>query len=72
MPPSRCRRRSGDSIPSETVSTALKHGWAWKIPLTSRYGNGYVYSTQFCSADEAETELRRTSACSTRMCRRGT
>ena len=48
----------GDSIPSETVSSALKHGWAWKIPLTSRFGNGYVYSSQFCSADEAETELR--------------
>ena len=47
------------SIPSETVSTALSNGWAWKIPLTSRYGNGYVYSTQFCSADAAETELRR-------------
>ncbi|HEX9474789.1 MAG TPA: tryptophan halogenase family protein [Steroidobacteraceae bacterium] len=46
------------AIPSETVSTALKHGWAWRIPLTSRYGNGYVYSTQFCTADAAETELR--------------
>jgi tryptophan 6-halogenase len=49
----------GESIPSETVSTAYKHGWAWKIPLTSRYGNGYVYSTQFCSPEAAETELRR-------------
>jgi hypothetical protein len=47
------------SIPSETVSTALGNGWAWKIPLTSRYGNGYVYSTQFCSPDAAEAELRR-------------
>jgi len=47
------------SIPSETVSTAMRHGWAWKIPLTSRFGNGYVYSSRFCSADEAETELRR-------------
>ena len=46
-------------IPSETVSTALKHGWAWKIPLTNRYGNGYVYSSQFCSPDAAETELRQ-------------
>jgi tryptophan 6-halogenase len=26
--------------------------------LTSRYGNGYVYSTKFCSPDAAETELR--------------
>lgn len=48
----------GDSVPSETVSTAMKHGWAWKIPLTQRFGNGYVYSTQFCTPDEAERELR--------------
>lgn len=45
-------------IMSQTVSTALRHGWAWKIPLTSRYGNGYVYSTAFCTPEEAETELR--------------
>lgn len=49
-----------ERIPSETVAIAMKHGWAWKIPLTSRYGNGYVYSSGFCSADEAETELRAT------------
>jgi glycine/D-amino acid oxidase-like deaminating enzyme len=47
-----------DAIPCETVSTALRYGWAWKIPLTSRYGNGYVYSSQFCSPDQAERELR--------------
>lgn len=46
-------------IESQTMSTALRHGWAWKIPLTNRYGNGYVYSSAHCSADEAETELRR-------------
>jgi hypothetical protein len=45
-------------IMSQTVSTALRHGWAWKIPLTSRYGNGYVYSSRHVSADQAETELR--------------
>jgi hypothetical protein len=48
----------GKDIPSQTVSTAMKHGWAWKIPLTHRFGNGYVYSSAFCSADEAEHELR--------------
>ncbi|HUX74744.1 MAG TPA: tryptophan halogenase family protein [Steroidobacteraceae bacterium] len=46
------------SVPSETVSTAMKYGWAWRIPLTDRFGNGYVYSTQFCSPDAAERELR--------------
>jgi hypothetical protein len=48
----------GDTVPSQTLSTAMKHGWAWKIPLTQRFGNGYVYSTQFCAPDEAERELR--------------
>jgi len=48
----------GDSIPCQTISKAMKHGWAWEIPLTNRFGNGYVYSSAFCSADEAERELR--------------
>ena len=46
------------NLPSETISTALPHGWVWKIPLTNRFGNGYVYSSQYTTPDEAETELR--------------
>ncbi|THD35126.1 MAG: tryptophan 7-halogenase [Sphingomonas sp.] len=42
----------------QTISTAFRHGWAWDIPLTSRTGNGYVYASSYCSADDAETELR--------------
>lgn len=45
-------------IRSETRATALSAGWAWKIPLTSRVGNGYVYSSHYIDADAAETELR--------------
>ncbi|KGI78917.1 tryptophan halogenase [Oleiagrimonas soli] len=45
-------------IMSQTVSTALRNGWSWKIPLTHRHGHGYVYSSAFCSAEDAETELR--------------
>ena len=48
-----------EKISTQTVSTALKYGWAWEIPLTHRNGNGYVYSSDFCSADDAETELRQ-------------
>ena len=46
------------ALPSQTISGALKYGWAWKIPLTNRFGNGYVYSSRFVTEDEAERELR--------------
>jgi hypothetical protein len=42
----------------QTVSTALKYGWGWKIPLTSRFGNGYVYSSKYVDDDDAEMEFR--------------
>lgn len=46
------------SPPAETVSYAMSSGWCWKIPLTNRFGNGYVYSSDFISDNDAETELR--------------
>ncbi len=48
----------GDRLPVRTKATALTAGWAWDIPLTSRTGNGYVYSSRHLSPDAAETELR--------------
>jgi hypothetical protein len=46
------------TIRSETDATAMKAGWSWKIPLTNRTGNGYVYSSDFINSDAAEKELR--------------
>ena len=51
---------SDGTLPSETVSKALKYGWLWKIPLTNRFGNGYVYSSDYIDKDAAERELRET------------
>lgn len=41
-----------------TKSTAMNAGWRWTIPIFSRIGNGYVYSSNFISPEEAEQELR--------------
>ena len=48
-----------DKIESYTTSTGLDAGWAWRVPLYSRLGTGYVFSSAFASDDQAITELRR-------------
>lgn len=42
-----------------TTSRAQNSGWSWNTPLITRDGNGYVYSSQFASKTEAETEFRQ-------------
>jgi tryptophan halogenase len=41
-----------------TTATAQEAGWTWTIPLYGRIGTGYVYASDYLSADEAERTLR--------------
>ncbi len=40
-----------------TRSTALSSGWVWRVPLTSRVGTGYVFSSKFQDDESARREF---------------
>nr|WP_269844674.1 tryptophan 7-halogenase [Actinophytocola xanthii] len=45
-------------IPPYTRATAMDAGWIWTIPVFHRNGMGYVYSSEYCSPEDAERTLR--------------
>ena len=40
-----------------TRARAMPNGWVWEIPTQDRRGNGYVYSSQHCTDDQAAREV---------------
>lgn len=46
-------------VHNTTDCHALLNGWVWNIPLWSRIGTGYCYSSKFTTDERAEGEFRR-------------
>ena len=42
-----------------TNCTAIENGWVWNIPLWSRIGTGYVYSSKFVDDETALKEFKK-------------
>jgi tryptophan 6-halogenase len=48
-----------EGVEPYTSAIAMKAGWTWKIPMLTRFGAGYVYSSRFASQDEATRDFCR-------------
>jgi hypothetical protein len=40
-----------------TTATALSSGWSWRIPTQERYGNGYVFNSNYITPEKALEEI---------------
>lgn len=50
--------KSPSNIKSYTTATTMNNGWLWDIPLRDKNSLGYVYSSSFCTEEEAFAELK--------------
>ena len=48
---------TGTALTPYTRATALEAGWAWRIPLSNRIGNGHVFASRYLDEERAREQL---------------
>ena len=46
-----------EEIPVWTLAKAMDAGWMFRIPVQGRKGNGYIFDSNFITADKAQAEV---------------
>lgn len=46
-----------DHYPMWTLSQAMDAGWLFRIPTYGRYGNGYIFDSDYITQDQAKQEI---------------
>lgn len=48
-----------EEIPYWTLAQALDYGWMFRIPVWDRKGNGYIFDSDYITADKAQEEIEK-------------
>jgi flavin-dependent dehydrogenase len=48
-----------EEIPLWTLAQGMDAGWMFRLPVWGRYGNGYIFDSDFITADEAHAEVNK-------------
>jgi flavin-dependent dehydrogenase len=46
-------------MPMWTLAHAMDYGWLFRIPVYDRFGNGYIFDSDYINADQAKAEVEK-------------
>ena len=46
-------------IPMWTLAHAMDYGWLFRIPVYDRFGNGYIFDSDYINANQAKAEVEK-------------
>jgi flavin-dependent dehydrogenase len=48
-----------EEIPMWTLAHAMDYGWLFRIPVYGRFGNGYIFDSDYINAEQAKAEVEK-------------